>query len=588
MAIQLKNNAVGYLATAISASDTGAVLQTGNGASFPALGAGDYFYATLESTGGTQEIVKATARSGDSLTIVRAQEGTTAQSFAAGSRFELRVTAGSIQGYVQDRIVSVLDFGAVGDDIVDDTAAVQTAISTVGAQGGGDIHFVPGKTYSIRTLYPKSNVTLQLNGATLKLRAATNERIFDGSVPGVNFAVMNGTLNGNQANNAGNFNLSGASNFIGWNGVTFRDVTWRNVYRASLIFGSGGSGNRNIVLENILHEDCGQANSFGKFAYALECYAGTRQITIKNFTVRNHYGFGIHFFGATDFEADNLLFENLTYNNVAIAITWTQAKRGRVSNVRCISVDGDPLEVNASQDQLIENVNVENAGDIPILMGDNNTGISNERVIWRNVKTTGTGGAFSLRINIMQYCQFLNCNFDKGLDTTVVGIAANDRQNLLQDVIFAVNLSINLTRYRKFQLKRVSTANFYVNDASGQVVQASNPFVVGSNLVAVAVGATTYVDFDAFNIMGNRGFVAGRLRVITSFNNQQGAYQEVAFLASSNNTTLNLGTPEKLINAIERSMTITADPANRRIALTNNNTVAVNVQWTFELQGGDN
>jgi hypothetical protein len=69
---------------------------------FPVLTAGDYFYATLTSTQGTQEIVKATARSGDSLTIVRAQEGTTAQSFAAGARFELRVTVQSVLDAIQD------------------------------------------------------------------------------------------------------------------------------------------------------------------------------------------------------------------------------------------------------------------------------------------------------------------------------------------------------------------------------------------------------------------------------------------------------------------------------------------------------
>jgi hypothetical protein len=97
MPIKLANNASGTLATAISASDTGVALTTGNGALFPTLGAGEYFYATLTSPAGTQEIVKATARSGDSLTIVRAQEGTSAASFAAGARFELRVTAQSVR-----------------------------------------------------------------------------------------------------------------------------------------------------------------------------------------------------------------------------------------------------------------------------------------------------------------------------------------------------------------------------------------------------------------------------------------------------------------------------------------------------------
>lgn len=143
MGIQLKNNASGTLATAINASDTGIVLTTGNGASFPALGASDYFYATLESTGGTQEIVKVTARSGDSLTIARAQEGTTANSFAAGSRIELRVTVGSVVGYVQDRIVSVKDFGAVGDGVADDTAAFTAARAVTNR------YYVPSGTYLV-------------------------------------------------------------------------------------------------------------------------------------------------------------------------------------------------------------------------------------------------------------------------------------------------------------------------------------------------------------------------------------------------------------------------------------------------------
>lgn len=207
MGIQLKNNASGTLATAISASDTGIVLTIGNGASFPALGAGDYFYATLESTGGTFEVTKVTARSGDSMTVVRAQEGSIANSFAAGSRIELRVTAqsvldavdqvtaaqvgvtpygwiaatnvqaaleevvddlgassgSSLVGFLQSgtsavlrttqaklrEVVSVKDFGAVGDGVADDTAAIQAAINSI--PNGGTVYFPVG-VYSVTTL----------------------------------------------------------------------------------------------------------------------------------------------------------------------------------------------------------------------------------------------------------------------------------------------------------------------------------------------------------------------------------------------------------------------------------------------------
>jgi hypothetical protein len=164
MGIQLKNNAFGTLATSISASDTGVVLTTGNGANFPALNTGDYFYATLESTSGTSEIIKVTVRSGDSMTVVRAQEDTTAQSFAAGSRIELRVTELSVQGglftatgsNVVDRtiqsklrdVASVKDFGAVGDGVADDTAAIQAAVDAAYANYNKTV-FVPNGIYKL-------------------------------------------------------------------------------------------------------------------------------------------------------------------------------------------------------------------------------------------------------------------------------------------------------------------------------------------------------------------------------------------------------------------------------------------------------
>jgi hypothetical protein len=142
MPIKLKNNAVGYLASAITASDVGLVLQSGNGASFPTLLSGDYFYVTLTSSGGTTEIVKVTALVGDTMTIVRAQESTTANSFAIGTRVELRVTVASIAGYVQDRVASVKDFGAIGNGVTDDSAAIQTAVNS----GFKEIYF-PAGTY---------------------------------------------------------------------------------------------------------------------------------------------------------------------------------------------------------------------------------------------------------------------------------------------------------------------------------------------------------------------------------------------------------------------------------------------------------
>lgn len=99
-----KNNAYSSLAAELSAIGTLANLATGQGARFPAPTGGDFFLATLILLDGNGaesawEIVKCTARATDGLTIERAQEGTTARIWPAGTRIELRTTAGTLDSF---------------------------------------------------------------------------------------------------------------------------------------------------------------------------------------------------------------------------------------------------------------------------------------------------------------------------------------------------------------------------------------------------------------------------------------------------------------------------------------------------------
>jgi hypothetical protein len=93
MGIKLTNNAFATLAAGINSSATSITLTTGQGARFPTLAGGDYFYATLVDTSNNLEIVKCTARSTDVLTVVRGQESTTARAYVTGDRIEIRITA---------------------------------------------------------------------------------------------------------------------------------------------------------------------------------------------------------------------------------------------------------------------------------------------------------------------------------------------------------------------------------------------------------------------------------------------------------------------------------------------------------------
>ncbi|MBP2564643.1 hypothetical protein J2766_001202 [Agrobacterium tumefaciens] len=96
MAVKLANNAVSTLAASITDAATALSVQVADAGKFPVLDEGDWHPATIIDAAGNMEIVRVTARAANALTIARAQEGTTAKAFAAGSRIDVRVTAGVI------------------------------------------------------------------------------------------------------------------------------------------------------------------------------------------------------------------------------------------------------------------------------------------------------------------------------------------------------------------------------------------------------------------------------------------------------------------------------------------------------------
>lgn len=99
MAQVFANNASSTLSAQLLIGATSMSLS--DASRFPTPASGDYYLATLvglNSNGQEDawEIVRVTGKSGSTLTIVRAQEGTSASLWAAGTRVELRFTAGSL------------------------------------------------------------------------------------------------------------------------------------------------------------------------------------------------------------------------------------------------------------------------------------------------------------------------------------------------------------------------------------------------------------------------------------------------------------------------------------------------------------
>lgn len=101
MAVLLANNATSRLASSLTAAATTLSVTSGEGARFPSPTGDQWFPLTVITPAGALEIMRCTARSGDVLTVTRAQEGTAAQAFSAGDRVELRLTNAAIAEFGQ-------------------------------------------------------------------------------------------------------------------------------------------------------------------------------------------------------------------------------------------------------------------------------------------------------------------------------------------------------------------------------------------------------------------------------------------------------------------------------------------------------
>ena len=176
MAILFANNAYSTLASGISDSATSITLTTGEGARFPTPTGGDYFLATLIDSSNNLEIVKCTTRSTDVLTVVRAQESTTARAYTTGDRIELRITAGVLDAFIDaagDTMTGDLNlgdnvdinFGAAPDLKIyhDASHSYVTDLGTGNLKLGGSQVDIVGTSETMATFVDDGAVTLYHN-----------------------------------------------------------------------------------------------------------------------------------------------------------------------------------------------------------------------------------------------------------------------------------------------------------------------------------------------------------------------------------------------------------------------------------------
>lgn len=170
MPVLFTNNASTTLASGIAAGATSITVASGQGALFPVITGSNFFYATLANTSNVLEIVKVTARTGDTMTVTRGQDGTTATAYNIGDKFELRPTAAALAWKVDQDFTGTMS-GAIT------WSAAQTFNGTLSGTGLTNYFASPpaiGGTAaaagSFTTLSASTSTTtpiLTVNGATV-------------------------------------------------------------------------------------------------------------------------------------------------------------------------------------------------------------------------------------------------------------------------------------------------------------------------------------------------------------------------------------------------------------------------------------
>ena len=214
----------------------------------------------------------------------------------------------SLSSYAQ-RIYNVVDYGAVGNKIVDDAKAIQQAIDECSANGGGTVLLPANHTFMTGPLCLKSNVDLHLE-ATAVLLANPDEGIYKLSAFGENRGEGMMWI---YANGADNISITGKGTIHG-NGIAFMGKELDDSYELKPV------------------------TTFDPRPHVLTL-TDVKNLTIRDITIRDGAYWTVHLIGCDGAVIDGIsLLNNLKIRN-GDGIDLDHSRNVRISNCHITSGD---------------------------------------------------------------------------------------------------------------------------------------------------------------------------------------------------------------------------------------------------------
>lgn len=221
----------------------------------------------------------------------------------------IQAGAGAVTRNMQEKareIVSVKDFGAVGDGVTDDTTAIQTAINSISANGGQVLFPSGNYKTTAELLVSSSNVSIvgdsMLSSRILRYGNGNTLRFEAGSL--LSFVgVSNLAFQGQNASAQGvhvvfkkcyTVTVNNVSVSDGWSGIEFNSTVNARVQDINMSFNNtitGSSGRYGVRFANDSFVSGGPYNSGDNFVSNANIWLGTIIQSPLQIVANSDYGF---------------------------------------------------------------------------------------------------------------------------------------------------------------------------------------------------------------------------------------------------------------------------------------------------------